>query len=828
MKLNAYPLHSDAVTIQPAASGATETHPEGRNGSISSVEQGAVAESEIGWQMLCPYGFEATWNGGPEPTDIEIRWTDAAGVALPDRIDTIQHFVQSQAGNGVLTFHSGYQLKTASEYLLWVCGPASATKWGLSPLDTMVDTSAFPAVITMRWQFIRPHQTVHFAAGEPFARLLPYPKAYLAGCAAGAGKRNEVQIIDDADAIEQELTRLVDSTVVQKVFDRLSAGKFSQNGHAKHADARRDPSRWAQQLQDAPPVSCLCPTYGRVALLEEAIQSFLRQDYPGPKELIILNDYAAQTLQFDHPEVTVVNTQQRFGSIGEKYKAAVELAAHDLLVPWHDDDIYLPHRLSLSVALLQKQKRTFFKAEQAWFLNDGKFSGPDINVFHGGSCWTRALFEEAQGYPSKDLGYDIEFEERCRQFHADAVRPYSLRAEDVYYIYRWGGTGSYHASTFGQPDLLQQVADFVENRANWGLEPQGDIKLNPRWRQDYMALVQEFLQTGKAKLSEEEPEFPPPFFIIPSPEPLSAEAAAQLFRGDYPANLSVVLPAANESVLLQRTVEQFAKTLPPNSEIIVVDNGSTDGCANFLLAEPQANVTLIQTSEALGVAGARNRGLLQAQGEVVVFADSHIDVPENWWQPLVATLNRPHVGLVGPGIGIMGNPNTTFAYGQRIAEPNLRTEWLPKKEEEPYAVPALGGGFMAMRHDTLKAAGAFDDGMPKWGLEDTEICIRYWLLGYEVWTAPSVNIMHYFRKDRPYSGVQVKHVTHNVLRTALLHFGQSRIARVVKALQERPEFSDAMSLTVDTDVWCRRAELNARRMHDDDWFFAKFANCCNV
>ena len=43
-----------------------------------------------------------------------------------------------------------------------------------------------------------------------------------------------------------------------------------------------------------PPVSCFCLTYGRPRLLEEAIHSFLQQDYAGPKEMIVLNDYADQ------------------------------------------------------------------------------------------------------------------------------------------------------------------------------------------------------------------------------------------------------------------------------------------------------------------------------------------------------------------------------------------------------------------------------------------------------------------------------------------------------------------------------------------------------
>jgi GT2 family glycosyltransferase len=57
-----------------------------------------------------------------------------------------------------------------------------------------------------------------------------------------------------------------------------------------------------------PFISCKCITYGRVATLEESVQSFLKQDYPADKcELIIVNDYPLQTLIFEHPQIKIVN-----------------------------------------------------------------------------------------------------------------------------------------------------------------------------------------------------------------------------------------------------------------------------------------------------------------------------------------------------------------------------------------------------------------------------------------------------------------------------------------------------------------------------------------
>jgi len=820
MKITAYPLYDHAALLQPAA-----------EERVWVADNQALADRlaldrahRQGWVLLCPHAFEATWNGGANPEDIEIQLTeDATGEDSAVAGD----FVQSQEGAGLLTFYPGYQFKTEEGYLLWAGGPINAAKDGLAPLESLVDASLLPCTIAIHWQFTRPHQTVRFAAGEPFATILPQAKRDL--------EHMTIEVMpsaaeEDVDAYEHAFQQMLDSVAVQSIFQRMGARPVeTTHPEQTHGNARHPASQWAAQLTDPPLVSCICPTYGRVEVLEEAIESFLRQDYPGPKELIILNDYAAQTLVFDYPEVRVINLPQRLHSVGEKYKMTVGLATHDLIFVWHDDDIYLPHRLSYTVAQLDP-KTSFFKANKAWYWNEGELSGPDENSFHGGSCWRRDLFSQVQGYPHINHGYDLEFEQLCKLAAPAAVCIQPIKPTDIYYLYRWQGTGSYHFSVLGADGQEhQRVAEYIAQQAARREIPQGQIRLQPQWKSDYGALVQEYVATlpaEKLKVEEENP-FPPPFFEIPSPPPLPAQQAEQLFRGDYPRKISVILPASNESVLLQRTVEQFAATLPDNSEIIVVDNGSTDGSSDFLLENPYPNVHLIRTPEALGVAGARNRGLAQAKGEIVVFADAHIDIPHHWWQPIVCTLTDPKVGVVGPGIGVMGIPERAAACGQRIAEAKLRVEWLPKRGEDPYPVPTLGGGFMAMRHDTLNAAGAFDAGMPQWGSEDLELCVRYWLLGYEVWVAPAVTVLHYFRKANPYK-VEWGAITHNLLRVALLHLNGMRLTRVLAALKGDAKFEHALAHAVNSDVWQKRADFAARRVRDDDWYFEKFADSCPV
>lgn len=251
-------------------------------------------------------------------------------------------------------------------------------------------------------------------------------------------------------------------------------------------------------MDTRPAVSCICLTYARPELLEEAIYAFLQQEYAGPKELIVLNDYPGQQLAFTHPEVHVINLPLRIRTVGEKMNVAVALATHDLLFVWDDDDIYLPHRLSFSVQHFEPQKG-FFKPEQALVWNNGALSGPDGNIFHAGSCWSRRLFDAVGGYPADGTGYDLLFEERLERQFPGSTRSSAIKADDIFYLYRWLGTNSYHMSQFGQ---LRQTANvghaavglYVEERVQRGEIRQGLIPLQPCWRADYRQLAARYCQ----------------------------------------------------------------------------------------------------------------------------------------------------------------------------------------------------------------------------------------------------------------------------------------------------------------------------------------------
>lgn len=234
-----------------------------------------------------------------------------------------------------------------------------------------------------------------------------------------------------------------------------------------------------------PLVSCILPTYNRPPshqhLVEEAIESFLRQDYPN-KELIVVNDCPEQELVCDAPGVRVVNVPRRFRTLGEKRNFGVQLARGELIAPWDDDDINLPWRLSLSVERLGNAG--YFNPKMSWFMMAGKlFSDCSTGVGHNHSLMTRDAFEAVGGYPAISLGEDAEIDGALFA-NVSCVGEERLPRPEWYYIYRWGVSPA-HLSGSSEKSFWSEI----------GTRPieAGTFVLHPHWRVDYTELTRELL-----------------------------------------------------------------------------------------------------------------------------------------------------------------------------------------------------------------------------------------------------------------------------------------------------------------------------------------------
>lgn len=284
--------------------------------------------------------------------------------------------------------------------------------------------------------------------------------------------------------------------------------------------------------------------------------------------------------------------------------------------------------------------------------------------------------------------------------------------------------------------------------------------------------------------------------------------------------VSIIIPTCNEGSLLHETVNSIlTQTTYPDIEIIIVDDGSTDGsCEPFKNAGESIRVV---TANNLGVARARNLGARHAWGDYLVFLDAHCNVSPNWIERFVAAFNAPDVALVGPSFTRLREPEPRGC-GMTWMDYTLQQIWFePHDIGRPYEVPLTPGGCQAFRTSTFNAVGKYDEGFERWGSEDIEICIRAWLLGYRILVDPQIVIAHYFRDSRNYEVVD-KMVVYNFLRMIHLHLSYTRIQRVLKAISPNPHLQETLEALQHSDVFEIRQEMEAVRVRDDDWFFNVF------
>jgi glycosyltransferase involved in cell wall biosynthesis len=281
--------------------------------------------------------------------------------------------------------------------------------------------------------------------------------------------------------------------------------------------------------------------------------------------------------------------------------------------------------------------------------------------------------------------------------------------------------------------------------------------------------------------------------------------------------ISVVVISRNEGQELKRTVENFDDTLPSGAEIIVIDDGSTDGSADHVSTR-RGRIKLHRVRN-YGVARARNFGAREARGDVIVYADAHLRLKPFWWRPMLEVLEQPKVGGVAPAI--VGYRKQLVGYGLTFTGCQLEVRWLRRKPPGPATAPIIPGCCFATRRDVIQATGGWDERQLQRGNIDNEGCVRFWMLGYELVIAPDTVVAHKFRKRSPYR-VGWPEFLFNRLRLAFVHFNPQRLGKVVGSLRNYPGFGEALSLLASSDIAQRRRELQARRVHDDDWYCNRF------
>lgn len=159
--------------------------------------------------------------------------------------------------------------------------------------------------------------------------------------------------------------------------------------------------------------------------------------------------------------------------------------------------------------------------------------------------------------------------------------------------------------------------------------------------------------------------------------------------------ISVVVPARNEAGFLEKCLESVRGQTFWDYELIVVDDGSTDGTAK--LAKKHADVVV--RGRGLGAGAARNLGAGRAKGEVVAFTDADSTVAGGWLGRISSNVIEGDAGGVfGPVLFGDSKLDNAFAAFYWMVEPAL---W------RVFGLPLAWGSNCAYRRDVFSKVGGF-------------------------------------------------------------------------------------------------------------------------
>ena len=215
---------------------------------------------------------------------------------------------------------------------------------------------------------------------------------------------------------------------------------------------------------------------------------------------------------------------------------------------------------------------------------------------------------------------------------------------------------------------------------------------------------------------------------------------------------SIVISVFNRVDLTTQCLRTLiANTSGADHEVIIVDNGSTDGTVD-LCARLGGNATVIRNEENRGFGATCNQGARAATSDTIIFLNNDTEPQPGWLEPLLRTLAvEADVGAVGAKLLF---PDRTVQHGgvvliERAEEPRLSALHMPYQvpEDDVLAnrrrdVSVATAACLAIRGAVFEEAGAFDEGY--WnGYEDVDLCLTIRANGWRIVYEPESVLIHH-------------------------------------------------------------------------------------
>ncbi len=203
--------------------------------------------------------------------------------------------------------------------------------------------------------------------------------------------------------------------------------------------------------------------------------------------------------------------------------------------------------------------------------------------------------------------------------------------------------------------------------------------------------------------------------------------------------ISVVIPTFNRLPILRKSLIALEDQILPADvkgyEVVVVDDGSTDGTSEWLRENKQKlqHLLLLEQNHS-GPGQARNKGVKHSSGDVIIFIDSDLVVTSNFLDAHIRALRKSW---------IKNGDNNCFTYGSVINTSNFDNPSSESYKLNDLSWAYFATGNVAIDKTVLLRSGLFDPAFRLYGWEDLELGERLRKMGVRLIKCPSAIGYHW-------------------------------------------------------------------------------------
>ncbi len=246
--------------------------------------------------------------------------------------------------------------------------------------------------------------------------------------------------------------------------------------------------------------------------------------------------------------------------------------------------------------------------------------------------------------------------------------------------------------------------------------------------------------------------------------------------------VSVIVVNWNGLAYLPECLDSLAAQSYPALEVIVVDNGSTDGSIEYLRGQHAARLRLVESPCNLGFAGGNNMGIRASKGAYLALINNDAAADTRWVEALVAAAEAdPDVGMCASRIYVWTRPGVLDGAGLLISGDGIgrgRGRLEPDGElyerETDVLLPSACAALY--RRSMLDEIGLFDEDFFAY-CEDTDLGLRARIAGWRCRYVPRAVVRHrYSGSTAPHSPFKGFHVERNRIWVVVKCFPPSLVA----------------------------------------------------